>query len=636
MNTLEDILENNCKQMLKSGRLCKRKQYDVHGYCKYHWNRIKKALDSDGQPLECLENYKDASATKSQVPLDHDNTPAARSQVPLYHDNTPAARSQVPLDHDNISSSPKVSHPREIQVPSQAQSETNESLDDLDSYLEDCSDAIRCAFYAEYVIKCDEPGYDVCAHIKKIKSQLNACSDKTLEKFEKWEYKGPSTDRHISEFSIADGDIKASQFCNDEVYVEPNNYINIDLCADVDLDPIASVRMDVGADNFEDDIIVIDHGIRSTKDTNKETKVVIKTDTTFPKDSRTQDMKAHLEYLNSIPQYPQRSPEWYEQRKSKITASEMAACVVYDEYLQDLVAQNILHVPKKVKPGRYCHAYKTHKTYVLEKAGVRESKPPAFWFVHHGVKYEPIATSLYERLFNTTVIEYGLMPHRSLPFIAASPDGITTEGVMLEIKCPYSDRAIGPPSIGYWCQQQHQMKVCELDSNDFFDVRIREYTSREACYEDTDTKWKGVILQMQNQLLPSEKAYEYYYPDFNKSVVEQEKEIESYVFGLAQDRELALDYFFSRRTVAMLYWRVDAWSCHRIKFEQEWYDTVALPQIEATYNEIMAIVDNPNPHVAKETADKAKRAARKKTPSIKDFAFRLRSQCVLESSDSDA
>ena len=42
----------------------------------------------------------------------------------------------------------------------------------------------------------------------------------------------------------------------------------------------------------------------------------------------------------------------------------------------------------------------------------------------HGVLCEEITTRLYEQRFNVVVKEYGCLPHKTINFLGASPDGI--------------------------------------------------------------------------------------------------------------------------------------------------------------------------------------------------------------------
>ena len=96
-------------------------------------------------------------------------------------------------------------------------------------------------------------------------------------------------------------------------------------------------------------------------------------------------------------------------RKNKITASDWAAAL-----------------------GKNPYSYRNK--LIRAKCGEQQS----FYGGHmqHGVKYEPVATNIYECRNNTPIIEFGLIPHPKIDYLGASPDGITADGVMLEIKCP--------------------------------------------------------------------------------------------------------------------------------------------------------------------------------------------------------
>ena len=56
--------------------------------------------------------------------------------------------------------------------------------------------------------------------------------------------------------------------------------------------------------------------------------------------------------------------------------------------------------------------------------------PPLKW----GCMFEPIATDIYMKRQMTYVYEFGIIQHPSISYFGASPDGITKEGIMLEIK----------------------------------------------------------------------------------------------------------------------------------------------------------------------------------------------------------
>ena len=91
---------------------------------------------------------------------------------------------------------------------------------------------------------------------------------------------------------------------------------------------------------------------------------------------------------------------------------------------------------------------------------------------------------LYMKEKNTHVLEFGFIQHSRLKWLGASPDGITNDGIMLEIKCPISRIITGIPPDNYWIQVQGQLEVCDLEECDFLECKIIEYDGNDN--EDTE------------------------------------------------------------------------------------------------------------------------------------------------------
>jgi putative phage-type endonuclease len=156
-----------------------------------------------------------------------------------------------------------------------------------------------------------------------------------------------------------------------------------------------------------------------------------------------------LEKLLKSPGITQRTPDWYEARKTMITASDAAQALGRGKFGTQL---------------EFFHRK-------LERVTVDYSSiPPLQW----GVKYEPVATTIYEHLFGVTVHEFGLLQHPRFPFVGASPDGINDHGIMLEIKCPYRRNIDGTVPEQYAMQMQLQLDVCDLDECDYFECEFEE------------------------------------------------------------------------------------------------------------------------------------------------------------------
>lgn len=149
-----------------------------------------------------------------------------------------------------------------------------------------------------------------------------------------------------------------------------------------------------------------------------------------------------VQRLMQSPQWVQRTPEWYERRKTLMTASNAAAALSikpYDSFRGDPRADAI----QQIVTGSF-------------KGNVA---------TRHGTHHEDSVRDRLCDILGETCLEFGLLVHPTLEWLAASPDGITLSGRMIEIKCPYRRRIVpGVPPHHYMPQMQVQMEVCNLDS----------------------------------------------------------------------------------------------------------------------------------------------------------------------------
>lgn len=296
----------------------------------------------------------------------------------------------------------------------------------------------------------------------------------------------------------------------------------------------------------------------------------------------------------------QRTPEWYEMRDGKITASDGGT--VLDQNHHDYQYKFIL---KKT----------TDVPFLSNK------------FVHHGKKYEDIATKIYEYRMNVMTEEFGLIGHPVHKFLGASPDRICGKykldgihrskyvGRMLEIKCPLVRKInmdgdiidhICP--IYYWIQVQLQLECCDLEECDFWQCEIREYDSRDEFNNDTDpyepfrsinTKFeKGCIIQ----LLPKNRMHDVidgkhddvvydasmyiYPPKIEMSPYDCDVWI-SKQLGEINTNPKYKDYFFDQ----VVYWKVTTSKCVLINRDREWFAN-SLPQFKQMWDYVLILRQN--------------------------------------------
>ena len=333
-------------------------------------------------------------------------------------------------------------------------------------------------------------------------------------------------------------------------------------------------------------------------------------DTKFKKSDHIRKQKRIVE-IKKIPQAEQKSVEWLEQRKECLTATAIAIAIDEDSH----------NSPAKL---------------LLDKCG----RCPAFTenpAVHHGKKYEEIASMYYGFRNNIKVAEYGMILHSEHRFIGASPDGIcekeakdgvnlsTLVGRLLEIKCPYSrkikmtgrlDGDICPHD--YYVQVQTQLFVTELDECDFLQCEIGEYESYEQFIEDSDphiptlSKETGLEKGCIIQLLPRKFVYEppvydpteeriestekeitdeyishllraqYIYPEeLHMSIEETEKWIATQVLNYHTHK------FFKTHIIdRIIYFKFNKVSCHLIKKDPEWFSE-QIPILDQFWNYVV-------------------------------------------------
>lgn len=181
-----------------------------------------------------------------------------------------------------------------------------------------------------------------------------------------------------------------------------------------------------------------------------------------------------IKWLEKLPQPEQRTPEWYDFRNNRLTASDLWHITNWNE--------SKVHDILKKKCG-------VEQKYNLGPA------------LLHGIKFEPVATWIYEKRYKVEIIEFGCLPHSVIPYFGASPDGIcasTSEnrnlaGRMLEIKCPKSRVITGFIPEVYRAQIQGQLEVCDLEYCDFLECDIRVYNSRQDFFDDSFIRDDGSI-----------------------------------------------------------------------------------------------------------------------------------------------
>lgn len=238
--------------------------------------------------------------------------------------------------------------------------------------------------------------------------------------------------------------------------------------------------------------------------------------------------------LRNMYQPAQRSPEWYEMRNSMLTASDWGTVLGHN-------------------------TYSNRDQVLLKKCG--QDNFITNQAIQWGVKYEMVATMIYELRNNIKVLEFGVLRHPTIPFLGASPDGITADGVMLEIKCPLSREITGIPPSYYWCQVQGQLEVCELDRCDFMECCLKEYNDENEYLQDNNIGYeKGVVAELFDK---ESKTFFFEYSPINISGDVYTNWI-SHIYANFKNDKYEVSTFS--------YWYLKEVSCVPIYRDMEWFN----------------------------------------------------------------
>lgn len=316
-----------------------------------------------------------------------------------------------------------------------------------------------------------------------------------------------------------------------------------------------------------------------------------------------EELKDKIEFLEMQEQPEQKTKEWYQFRYNLITASNLWKVFGTDSQVNSLIYE-------KCKPFE-------------EIGGDGLQSGPLFW----GIKYEPITILIYEKMFHTKIQDFGCIKHVKYPYIGASPDGINVNptsmryGRMLEIKNIFNREITGVPKKEYWVQMQLQMEVCNLESCDFVETRIKEFENQgeyiEKCNEH---EYYGIVVVLMPIFKPCDISSNDEVLVYNKNKLVHRvltegtiEEIESQTGCIKEDNE---NFYISE----INYWYLDELSCVFVKRNKPWFEK-SLPLIKDVWNII-----------EKERVDGYEhRASKKRKPSIDNTESP--GKCLLAMSD---
>jgi len=167
--------------------------------------------------------------------------------------------------------------------------------------------------------------------------------------------------------------------------------------------------------------------------------------------------KEKLLALCATEQIEQRTPAWYKQMGTVLSASELGSLFASPKSRATLILSKVNPSPRPPQP-----------------LAVLSASMSAFdW----GIRFEPVVKQIYNHKYRTTIQELGRLVSTTDRRCSASPDGLILEdpasirtGRLLEIKCPVTRQPDGKVPKDYYTQMQMQLFVTDLEACDFVEA----------------------------------------------------------------------------------------------------------------------------------------------------------------------
>jgi putative phage-type endonuclease len=288
--------------------------------------------------------------------------------------------------------------------------------------------------------------------------------------------------------------------------------------------------------------------------------------------NRLEDIKqyqAELKVLLQLPLMKQRTTEWFDARKTRLTASDLYDAIKVTSGGSDTSVS--IKLAKK-------------KANIVAADTINYNAIPALKW---GTMFEPMATRCYSQKMNDiTIHDFGLICDTENEHFGASPDGINELGIMLEIKCPYSRKIVdGVIPDKYKMQIQGQLAVCKLKECDYIECIFKslETVDEYLCIEGTAAHGTacarhgtahGVIAEFYNRA----GEYVYYYSEPDRTPAECLEDIRIIAEGIMSGGDKLK---FSKYT----YWRLDEMIIQRVVFNASEWLTI-IPKINTFWEKV--------------------------------------------------
>jgi len=267
-----------------------------------------------------------------------------------------------------------------------------------------------------------------------------------------------------------------------------------------------------------------------------------------------------LDALCARQQIEQRTPAWYKQMGTILSASELGNLFSGPKLRAQLIMSKVNPVTRPPKalalPSSLMNA------------------------MDWGVRFEPVVKQIYNYKYATTIKELGRLLYEEDPRCSASPDGLIYDcplnqrtGRLIEIKCPVTRQPDGKVPKDYYMQMQMQLRVTGLTLCDFVEAVFHSPYSA-PLKKDGPGLFHGTILLIQKG--DSEVRYEY-------GPVRTMDDLTPFEIPLTPD-EVVLEH---------IPWKLLEWHEQQVVLSDAWWAT-AKPVMDAFWADVERARINPS------------------------------------------
>jgi len=253
--------------------------------------------------------------------------------------------------------------------------------------------------------------------------------------------------------------------------------------------------------------------------------------------------KEVLDTLLQRKQIQQRTPAWYAQMTTILSASELGRLFASPRERGKLVMSKI---ESPLPRSQQLAVFSDHMS--------------AFdW----GIRFEPVVKQIYELKYGATIKELGRLIHEVDPRCSASPDGLIYDcsnnirtGRLIEIKCPVTREINDTIPKDYYAQMQMQLHVTGLQHCDYVEaVFSSKYKNSNNMKQEGPSAYNGYIALVRYAELKGDQEFYYVYSPIN---------VEVWTPLLEEGEEV----------VEIIPWRLMDWSEHLVVRSEEWWSSL--------------------------------------------------------------